>query len=98
MSIFKIGDFRFVKTCDVCPEQYDVYHVDDLKTIVGYIRLRHGMFSVECPDCGGNTVFEAEVEDWGDGCFIDEEVRTAFLMLAKLYIEKWCRERVDVEE
>lgn len=35
------------------------------------MRLRHGNFTVECPDCGGSLVFEAMSK--GDGAFHDDE-------------------------
>lgn len=39
-----IQDLNFIKTCDVCPEQYDI-RLDD-GTLVGYVRFRWG--TVEC--------------------------------------------------
>lgn len=59
-----------VKTCDSCPEQYDVYD-NDRK--IGYMRLRHGWFSV---DYCGKHVYEASPR--GDGGFYSEE-RTRYL-------------------
>ena len=50
------------QTCDICPEQYDVYHDDEQ---VGYIRIRHGAMTVKCPDVGGKVVL-CEMTD-GDG-------------------------------
>lgn len=57
-----------VQTSTACPEQYDVFLGDER---VGYLRLRHGVFRADYPDCGGETVYEAEPE--GDGCFVDAE-------------------------
>lgn len=51
-------------TCGACPEQYDAFHHGKR---VGYLRLRHGSFTVEHPDCGGDRVYEAEPK--GDGVF-----------------------------
>lgn len=40
-------DLHFEQTCFACPEQYDVY-CGTRK--VGYVRLRHGVFSVSTAD------------------------------------------------
>ncbi len=34
-----------VKTCDACPEQYDVFDAAGVQ--VGYLRLRHGLFTAQ---------------------------------------------------
>lgn len=64
----KIKDYELVQTCSACPEQYDVFK--DGK-IVGYLRLRHGSFRADVPDCGGKTVYTSNTK--GDGCFEPEE-------------------------
>ena len=51
-----------------CPEQYNAYLGGKQ---VGYLRLRHGAFSVDFPDCGGETIYEASPA--GDGIFADDE-------------------------
>lgn len=58
-------------TCGACPEQYDAYKGSK---IVGYLRLRHGSFYVDFPECGGETIYEAEPK--GDGMFESEERET----------------------
>ena len=58
-------DIRLNQTCGACPEQYDA--LDENGRQVGYLRLRHGYFTVEVPDCGGTVVYEAEPD--GDGLF-----------------------------
>ena len=75
---------RLVLTCIACPEQYDAF---DEKTSeqVGYLRLRHGTFRVDVPDCGGETVFIAE--PLGSGGF-EEVERTKYLNLAIEAIKK----------
>jgi len=73
-----------IQTCDACPEQYDAY-IGDRK--VGYLRMRHGHFSVECPDAGGELVFEAK-DLAGDGSFSDKE-RPEMLDKASSAILKW---------
>lgn len=67
---------RLVKTCSACPEQYDAF-LGDVR--VGYLRLRHGAFRVDYPDCGGETIYEASPN--GDGCFDDDE-RDGYLRFA----------------
>jgi hypothetical protein len=67
---------RLVKTCGACPEQYEAFLGDEQ---VGYLRLRHGHFSVDCPDVGGKTVYSAYPD--GDGTFRGHE-RTKYLNAA----------------
>jgi hypothetical protein len=74
---------RLVQTCGACPEQYDAFIGD---RIVGYLRLRHGYFYVECPDCGGSRVYESRTK--GDGIF-DEDERDYHLRFAVAAIERW---------
>jgi hypothetical protein len=56
------------QTCRMFPEQYDV-KLDGVQ--VGYLRLRHGHFRVDFPECGDETIYEATPE--GNGCFEDDE-------------------------
>jgi len=76
---------RLVKTCSACPEQYDAFSGDEQ---VGYLRLRHGGFSVSYPECGGDVIYEASPQ--GDGCFEDEE-RDYYLRFAVDAIERRMR-------
>jgi len=55
-------------TCGACPEQYDAF-LGEIQ--VGYLRLRHGAFRVDYPECGGETIYEASPR--GDGEFHDDE-------------------------
>lgn len=48
-----VKKLKLFQTCFACPEQYDVYYNDAL---VGYIRYRHGIFSVN-PVINGNYDF-----------------------------------------
>lgn len=59
---------RLRLTCGACPEQYEAF-IGDVQ--VGYLRLRHGSFRVDYPECGGETIYEASPE--GDGAFEDHE-------------------------
>lgn len=79
---FFIFQYKLVPTCFACPEQYDVFEGDEQ---MGYLRLRHGDFTAEYPDCGGTLVFEACPE--GDGRFMKAE-RMAYLHLAVEALEK----------
>lgn len=67
-------DIELVQTCGACPEQYDAM-LGGRK--VGYLRLRHGVFTV---DCCGETVLTAYPK--GDGLFVFEE-RDFYLSSAK---------------
>lgn len=80
-----IDGCRLICTCSVCPEQYDVFN-NDTGAQLGYLRLRHGWFRADCPDVGGETVYEAHPQ--GDGCFEDSE-RTHFLTLAVAQIKNY---------
>ena len=62
------GVIELVRTCYACPEQYDAY-LGGKK--VGYLRLRHGEFRVDYPDCMEETIYRACPE--GDGIFVDSE-------------------------
>lgn len=70
MERLKIGDNVYVltQTCESCPEQYNVTRGGEQ---VGYLRLRHGRFTVEIPDVGGRLVYDAR--PLGDGAFDDDE-------------------------
>ena len=64
-----IDGHRLVLTSLACPEQYDVFNSNNVQ--VGYLRLRNGYFRAEVPDCGGETVYDANTT--GDGMFDDDE-------------------------
>lgn len=72
-SIPEHDKYVLIRTCYACPEQYDVYDADDKnrENIRAYLRLRHGRFTVTCPDVGGDVVYRSEPE--GDGIFMDFE-------------------------
>jgi hypothetical protein len=72
---------KLVETCGGCPEAYDAYDADGKN--VGYLRLRHGYFRVECM---GQTVYEAHPN--GDGIFEYEE-REFYLTMACTAIENF---------
>lgn len=68
------------RTCTAFPEQYDAF--DSGWNLIGYLRIRHGLFTVEAPDVGGTVVYETMTSS-GAGCFNDEE-RSTFLDRAKV--------------
>lgn len=79
-------DLRFDLTSCVCPEQYDVFLNDK---IVGYIRLRNGRLRVDCPDCGGETIYIKDFEDSWKGMFDNNEERMYYLNIAEKKILEW---------
>ena len=85
----KPGDIRLEMTCPVCPEQYDAFDAEG--ELIGYLRLRHGTFRVDCPECGEDTVYEAELE-YGQGEFYGGE-REKYLNAAKRAIAKYYRDK-----
>ena len=79
-----IDGLDVVQTCGACPEQYSVYDKD--KSIVGYLRLRHGYFSARNPNSSGDVVYEAM--PIGDGIFDSEEERAEHITKAITEIRK----------
>ena len=73
---------RLERTSFACPEQYDVFDENDNQ--VGYLRLRHGNFRVDYPNCGGKVIYDAHPN--GDGIF-EEDEREHYLDMAKLAIQ-----------
>ena len=73
---------RLERTSFACPEQYDVFDENDNQ--VGYLRLRHGNFRVDYPNCGGKVIYDAYPN--GDGIF-EEDEREHYLDMAKLAIQ-----------
>ncbi len=64
----QIGEYKLIRTCFACPEQYDVY--DKFGVKVAYLRLRYGFFEAS-ESADGVVFYDAETE--GDGQFEDEE-------------------------
>jgi hypothetical protein len=84
MNEIIIDGLKLVLTCFACPEQYDAF--DGRGKLVGYLRLRHGRFTVDVPHCGGETIYSAAPN--GDGMFDDDE-RMYYLLEAVTAIKKW---------
>ena len=77
-----IAGYQLTLTCAACPEQYNV-HLDNKQ--VGYLRLRHGSFTVNYPNFDGVLLYMVGVE--GDGMFTPQE-RRGFLTKAIEEISK----------
>ena len=86
-STSTINGVELKRTCYACPEQYDACINGKA---VGYLRLRHGHFTVSCPNAQGEMVYEASPK--GDGLFEDDE-RDAYLNGAPLAIKQWRESR-----
>lgn len=71
------------QTCYACPEAYDAYYGD---THIGYLRLRHGCFTVDFGTGDiSNIVYTAYPK--GDGVFCSDE-RDYYLDVAKDVLRK----------
>ena len=71
----EINNYFFERTCNACPEQYEVYNKQGKH--LAYIHLRWGYLYAVCPDIGGTVVYEADIGDGYTGCFdsnIDREI------------------------
>ena len=78
--------YKMELTCLMCPEQWEVF--DSCSNQVGYIRLRHGDFRVDYPDCSGKTLLELHSGEYGDGGFNDERTRNIYLLKAVKAIDE----------
>jgi len=84
---YLINSLYFICTCSACPEQYDVFDKDE--NMVGYVRIIGGRFSVRCPDCLDDSVYESRDFHPLQGRFDDEDQRVKFLNIAACYINEW---------
>jgi hypothetical protein len=81
----QINGYKLVQTCAMCPEQYNVFKKNQQ---VGYLRLRHGYFTVSCPDVNGTEVhFDMSC---GYNSFMDDE-RDFHLTNAVKAIDRYLR-------
>lgn len=80
-----IRGLRLKLTSSSFPEQYDVYLGDEQ---VAYFRLRHGIFRVDIPECGGETIYHAKPK--GSGQFEPDE-REYYLTDAVQYVLNYRR-------
>lgn len=84
-----IEGYNVHRTCHACPEQYDVFDQNGMQ--VAYLRLRHGSFRVDVPDCGGETILQEYPN--GDGIF-DNNERLGFLKMAVAAIQHYYANRL----
>lgn len=83
-------DIDLIKITDACPEQWEARQGD---RIVGYLRVRFSRFTVQCPDVGGECVYESTIGDSGwDGCFNGAKQRSEQLAAALVCINDWVKE------
>lgn len=85
-----IHGYRLELTCRACPEQYDVYDLNN--TQVAYFRLRGGRFRVTVPDVGGEEVFSSS--PLGEGYF-DTDERVDCLTNGILAVQKYYINMID---
>ena len=83
-DVSRLG-LRFHLTSIACPEQYDVFDRDDRQ--VGYVRLRHGRLTVDCPGCHADNVMTVQYGTGDEGWFDDWD-RDAMLAAAACMIER----------
>jgi len=89
---YVFNNLEFIGTCGACPEQYDVILAKDGKRYqVGYVRLRGGRLSGDCPDCGGDQVYFCSFEDGWKGQFDDEIERLEHLEKIAASIQDWLK-------
>lgn len=88
-------ELKFVNTCQACPEQYDIFDVEDDNKQVGYLRLRWGCVSVRVPDSSGKEVYSSLTI--GEGTFNDASEREFHLTKAAEAIEHYLYSDNDFE-
>lgn len=83
---YSFNGIDLVQICGACPEAYNAFK-DGMH--VGYLRLRHGVFTVDYELGGYNPERVLKIEPNGDGIFEYDE-REAYLKLAcELLIDHW---------
>lgn len=80
---------RLIQTSIACPEQYEVFD-NTTGAQIGYLRLRHGYFRADYPDCGGETVYTTNTS--GDGCFDSDERQEELTRAVKALLEHKAKE------
>lgn len=68
----EIKGLTFVKTCNCCPEQYEVYRNGKH---IGYVRLRWGTLTCEYPDLDGELVYCVDMDSDIQGEFNSDKER-----------------------
>lgn len=80
-----IDDIVLVNTCFACPEQYDALLNGE---VVGYLRLRWGEFTVDCPNVDGDEILSVTIDETGWQGVFNDDTRDYYLTLAKEAILK----------
>ena len=75
-NLINVDGLVFHKTCDMCPEQYDVYKGAKQ---VGYVRLRWGNLTVDFPDALDKLIYHKKFNEECKGCFNDDNERMTYL-------------------
>lgn len=75
-DLIDVDGLVFHKTCDACPEQYDVYKGAKQ---VGYVRLRMGNLTVDFPDALDKLIYHKKFSEEYKGCFSDDNERMTYL-------------------
>lgn len=79
--------FDITCTCSAYPEQYEIWDKSDENySQIGYLRLRGGQFTVECPRAGGELVYKAYPNGYA---FFDDEEREKYLRAAVVAVAEW---------
>lgn len=69
---------EFKKTCERCPEQYDVFLNGKY---VAYVRLRWGYLTATLGEAGSdNFIYEKKFNNEWKGEFVDDKERTQYLI------------------
>lgn len=76
--MIEVSDLKLDKTCESCPEQYNVYYHGQQ---IGYIRRRWDHIWVHCPNVFGEVIYEAP-----------DDLEPAGLKVAIESIVKWFNE------
>jgi hypothetical protein len=74
-----VRGLKFVLTCRMCPEQYDVFDKNNVK--IGYVHLRHGHLRCDYPDVGEKTIYS---HDMGDDAVAFKDNNEQYLYLNKI--------------
>ena len=76
-----LNNLEFFKTCEFCPEQYEVNVVGD-ETLVGYVRLRWGVLTLKMPDCrDGDIIYEHNFNEEFKGAFDNKKEQMMYLRI-----------------
>ncbi len=84
-----INGLYFNQTSCGCPEQYDVFDEDNNQ--VGYVRLRHGLITCECPDIGGTEIHNEDLSGFSIDGVLHYDLRPTILSVIANKIKQYYR-------